>query len=155
MKLMQKIAALLRAGPRRPIVPRIAGNAQGKDQAPAQRPTPVEDRSLPLDPAGAWGLKYEPREKMVQHLNDFLEQLALESYLNGPGFEFPDQELESRVLAFLNLLVEKDELKQVSGKDIERSAGVERWTQAQQIRINRLVEWWRQQGGPDIEARVP
>ena len=154
MKLKQKIAALLRARWRGSNVPRFAGNARGKEQALAHRPTPVEDRSRPLDPAEVWGLQYEPREKMMQHLNDFIEQLALESYLNGPGFEFPHQELESRILTFLNALVEKGELNQASDKDIERSVGVERWTQAQQMRINRLVNWWRQQGGPDIEAKV-
>ena len=154
MKLIQKIAALLRAGRRRPTVSRLAGYSQGEKQSPALRPTPVEDRSLPLDPAEVWGLQYEPREKMMQHLYDFIEQLALESYLNGPGFEFPHQELESRILTFLNALVEKGELNQASDKDIERSVRVERWTQAQQMRIDRLVNWWRQQGGPDIEAKV-
>ena len=154
MRLHQKIATLFRARRRRPIVPHLAGNAQREEQAPAHRPTPVEDRSLPLDPAEVWGLQYDPREKMIQHLNDFVEQLALESYLNDPGFEFPRQELESRILTFLNTLVEKGELNQTSDKEIERSVGVERWTQAQQMRIDRLVNWWRQQGGPDIEAKV-
>jgi hypothetical protein len=154
MKLGQKIAALIRS--RRPRAA-IAGDAdptKRREETPSQRPTPIEETSLPLDPAEVWGIRWEPREKLIAHLADFVEQLALESYLNGPGFEFPDQEIESRTLAFLDRLVARGELKRVSEKEIERSAGVHAWVQAQQTRIKRLVEWWRYEGGPDIDARV-
>jgi hypothetical protein len=96
----------------------------------------------------------EPPDKTVQYLNDFIEQLALESFLNGPGFEFTHQELEPRFLNLFERLVEKGELRKVPGEYQGKRTGVKRWIEAQQIRINRLVAWWRVQGGPDIEAKV-
>ena len=153
MKLKDKIAALLQARRRQPLAPLHPGGEPQKEQPPTTRPTPLEDSSLPLDPQKAWGIVLEPREKMIRLLNDFIEQLALEAFLNGPGFEFSIQELESRFLAFFDRLVKKGELNQASNSG-KATVGVKRWIEAQQIRINRLVEWWRQQGGPDIEARV-
>ncbi len=153
MKFEQKIAALIRSSLQRPST-RKAGSAGYGGEVPFQRPSTADERSIPLDPADLWGLRWEPREKLIAHLAAFIEQLALESYLNGPGFQFPDQEIESRTLAFLERLVAQGELKQVSDKEIERSSGVHEWIQAQQTRISRLVSWWRVQGGPDIDAQV-
>ena len=152
MKLGKKIAALFRSSMQRPST-RKSGSAGFGGEAPSQRPDTADERSLPLDPSELWGLRWEPKEKLVVQLAAFIEQLALESYLNGPGFQFPDQEIESRTLAFLERLVARGDL-QVSGKEIERSSGVQEWIQAQQRRINRLVTWWRVQSGPDIDAQV-
>jgi hypothetical protein len=94
---------------------------------------------------------------MIQLLNDFIEQLALEAYHNGEGFEFSREELEPRFLAFFDRLVEEGELQRL--EDAPRThgrsvLGPRRWIRAQQIRIKRLVDWWRLQDGPDIEAKL-
>lgn len=153
MKLQDKIAALLQARRRQPLAPPHPGGEPQKEYPPTHRPTLMEDSSLPLDPKEAWGIVLEPREKMIRLLSDFIEQLALEAFLNGPGFEFSLQELEPRFLAFFDRLVKNEELNKAPSTG-KATVGAKRWIQAQQIRINRLVEWWRQQGGPDIEAKV-
>ena len=153
MKLKDKVTALLGARWRRPAPSRRIGERPGTEP-PSRRPSFVKAGASSLDPGQAWGVRYEPHDTLLQQLGDFIEQLALESYHNGPTFEFSDQELESRMRAFLDHLVEKGELKLASTTDSESAAGARRWIQAQQTHIDRLVQWWRLQGGPDIEARV-
>lgn len=146
MKLQEKVKTLINSFLKR----------QAKPAVPERRPTPMDDTSLPLDPADGWGIVLEPVEERNRKINDFIEQLALEAYFNGKGFCFSDQELEARFLSFFQRLVESGQLKQ--REDMLRVGpsvvGPDRWIQAQQVRINRLQAWWRLYGGPDIEPRV-
>ena len=150
MKLQDKIATLFRT--------KLSPSSRpGARSVPSRRPTPIEDGSLPLDPRYAWGFALEPADKMRLLLNEFIEQLALEAYLNGPGFEFTHQELEPRFLAFFDRLTQEGELQRLDNAPLEPGrpvVGPKRWIEAQQIRISRLAQWWRLQGGPDVEAKV-
>lgn len=154
MKLLQKIGVLLRSG--RPPSTRPQEPKQD-EPLPPSRPTPMEFGSLPLDPRYGWGIVLEPADKMVLLLNDFIEQLALEAYHNGEDFEFTREELEPRFLTFFDRLVEQGKLQRLADaphKHGRSIVGPKRWIGAQQIRIKRLVDWWRLQGAPDIEAKL-
>ncbi len=150
MKLRDKIATLFRAR-RRPPPSRPVSTAP-QEPLPDRRPTPTDDPSTPLDPVHAWGTPLEPADKAVALISDLIEQLALEAYLNGPGFEFTDEELELRFLAFIDRLVEAGELTRRDPRPGTHDPSP--WIRAQATRISRLVQWWRQQGGPDITAKV-
>lgn len=147
MNLLKKLATLIKAGPPRPSS-RPAG-------IPRQRPTPLDDRTLPLDPAEGWGIQLSPAGVRDQLVSDFIEQLALEAALNGEAFFFSDKELNARFTDFFTRLVETGQLeRRDSGEVKPPPGGPERWIEAQQVRIERLRAWWRAHGGPDIEPRV-
>ncbi len=157
MRLRTKLAALLKARHREPFAAGETINGEQEEAPPVRRPTPMEFGSLPLDPRYGWGIVLEPAEKMIYLLNEFIEQLALEAYYNGDDFQFPREELQARFLTFFDHMVETGELQRLADAPPKHGrlvVGPKRWINAQQIRINRLVEWWRQQDGPDIEAKV-
>ncbi len=151
MKLRDKIATLFRARGRQP---RPAPQARERTQGPApeHRPTPADDPSSPLDPVHAWGIPLEPTDKATALIGDLIEQLALEAFLNGPGFEFTPEELELRFLAFIDRMVEAGELTRLDPRPGKHDPTP--WIKAQGTRIDRLVQWWRRQGGPDVTAKV-
>jgi hypothetical protein len=108
-------------------------------------PSPTEFGSMPLDPIYAWGLVLEPVETLIEHTAAFIEQLARETYERGQ--EFDDVELERRFLSFFDQLVEEGTLTRLPDAPPEtgrRILGPRRWLRAQRIRINRLVEHWRE-----------
>ena len=110
-------------------------------------PAPTEFGSMPLDPIYAWGLVLEPVETLIERTAAFIEQLARETYERGQ--EFDDAELERRFLSFFDQLVEEGTLTRLPDAPPEmgrRILGPRRWLRAQRIRINRLVEHWRESG---------
>jgi hypothetical protein len=112
----------------------------------------MEFGSMPLDPIYAWSIVLEPVETLIERTSGFIEQLARETYTRGEGFEFDDQELEQRFLAFFDQLVEQGILTRLPDAPPEMGRhilGPRRWLRAQRIRINRLVEYWREHGAPD------
>jgi len=115
-------------------------------------PSPMEFGSMPLDPIYAWGIVLEPVETLIERTTGFIEQLARETYERGE--EFDDEELERRFLAFFDQLVKEGTLTRLPDADPamgRRILGPRRWLRAQRIRMNRLVEHWRECGGPDSE----
>jgi len=115
-------------------------------------PSPMEFGSMPLDPIYAWGIVLEPVETLIERTTGFIEQLARETYERGE--EFDDEELERRFLAFFDQLVKEGTLTRLPDADPamgRRILGPRRWLRAQRIRMNRLVEHWRERGGPDSE----
>jgi hypothetical protein len=112
----------------------------------------MEFGSMPLDPIYAWGIVLEPVETLIERTTGFIEQLARETYERGEEFE--DEELERRFLAFFDQLVVEGTLTRLPDADPamgRRILGPRRWLRAQRIRMNRLVEHWRERGGPDSE----
>jgi hypothetical protein len=112
------------------------------------RPT-TEFGSMPLDPIYAWGIVLEPVETLIQQTAGFIEQLARET--TARGAEFDDAELERRFLAFFDRLVREGTLRRLPDADPamgRQILGPRRWLHAQRIRINRLVAYWREHGGP-------
>ena len=102
---------------------------------------------MPLDPIYAWGIVLEPVETLIERTSGFIEQLAREAYERGAGFEFDDEELEQRFLAFFDQLVQAGTLTRLPDAPPEmgrRILGPRRWLRAQRIRINRLVDHWRE-----------
>jgi len=150
MKLRDKIAALFRARLRQ--APSQPGRPDSEEPPLERRPTPADDPSAPLNPLHAWGVPLEPADKTVALMGAFIEQLALEAFFNGPGFQFTEEELELRFLAFIDRRVAAGELKRLDPLPGKHNPSP--WIKAQGRRINRLVQWWRQQGGPDITAQV-
>jgi len=115
-------------------------------------PNPMEFGSMPLDPIYAWSIVLEPVETLIECTAGFIEQLARETYERGE--EFSDRELDRRFLAFFDRLVEEGTLTRLPNAPPEmgrRILGPRRWLRAQRIRINRLVEHWREHGGPATE----
>nr|HID15055.1 hypothetical protein [Anaerolineae bacterium] len=115
-------------------------------------PTPMEFGSMPLDPIYAWGIVLEPVETLIERTSDFIGQLAWETYERGEEFDLDDEELEQRFLAFFDRLVQEGTLTRLPDAPPEmgrRILGPRRWLRAQRIRINRLVAYWREHGGPD------
>jgi len=113
-------------------------------------PNPMEFGSMPLDPVYAWGIVLEPVETLIKRTSGFIEQLARESYERGEEFDLEDKELEQRFLAFFDRLVQEGTLTRMPDADPamgRRILGPRRWLRAQRIRINRLVEHWREHGG--------
>lgn len=111
------------------------------------RPNPMEFGSMPLDPIYAWGIVLEPVETLVERTAGFIEQLARESFERGQKFDPDDEELEQRFLAFFDQLVQEGTLTRLPDAPPEmgrRILGPRRWLRAQRIRINRLVEYWRE-----------
>jgi len=111
------------------------------------RPNPTEFGSMPLDPIYAWGIVLEPVETLVERTTGFIEQLARESFERGQDFDLDDGELEQRFLAFFDQLVQEGTLTRLPDAPSEmgrRILGPRRWLRAQRIRINRLVEYWRE-----------
>ena len=145
MKLADKVRVLLRSkvtpSPSRP-----------RRAAPRQRPTPVARALLPIDPGANWNLVLKPADEATRFLNDLVEQLALEAYLNGGDFRFGEEELTRRILAAIDRAVERGEL--VREEAAGDGGGCQRWVAAQLGHIDQLVAWWHAQGGPDVEARV-
>jgi hypothetical protein len=114
--------------------------------------TVMEFGSMPIDPIYAWSIVLEPVETLIAYTTRFIEQLAREAYEGGEGFEYKDEELEQRFLAFFDRLVAEGTLTRLPDASPEmgrRILGPRRWLRAQRIRINRLVEYWRAHGGPD------
>lgn len=114
-----------------------------------ERPT-AEFGSMPLDPIYAWGIVLEPVETLIRQTAGFIEQLARETYARGA--EFDDEELERRFLDFFDRLVQEGTLRRLPDADPamgRQILGPRRWLRAQRIRINRLVSYWREHGGPD------
>lgn len=106
---------------------------------------------MPLDPMYAWGIVLEPVETLIEETNGYIEQLAKETYERGE--EFNDEELEQRFLAFFDRLVTEERLERLPDRPPEYGRailGPTRWLRAQRIRINRLVAYWRDHGGPDV-----
>lgn len=106
--------------------------------------------TAPLDPIYAWGMVLEPVELLIECTSDFIEQLAKEAYERGEGFS--DEELEERFLSFFDGLVEEGTLTRLPDAPPEmgrRILGPRRWLRAQRIRIERMVEYWAEHGGPD------
>ena len=103
---------------------------------------------MPLDPIYAWSIVLEPVETLIERTSDFIEQLAREAYERGE--EFNNEELEHRFLAFFDQLVQEGTLTRLPDAPPEmgrRILGPRRWLRAQRIRINRLVEYWRECSG--------
>ena len=147
MKLRQKLVAWLRSQN-----PAASRGGRSPVAVPGRRPTPLEDGLGSLNPAGAWGTTLEPAERVQELVAALIEQLALEAYLNGPTFEFGLEELEGRFRDLIERRVAAGELSQgAPGTARVEPAG---WLTLQKERIERLVAWWRAQGGPDIEPRV-
>jgi hypothetical protein len=116
-----------------------------------KQPTVMEFGSMPIDPIYAWSIVLEPVETLIECTSGFIEQLAREAYEGGKEFEVQDEELEQRFLAFFDQLVAEGTLTRLPDAPPEmgrRILGPRRWLRAQRIRINRLVEYWRAQGGP-------
>ena len=112
-------------------------------------PSPMEFGSMPLDPVYAWGIVLEPVETLIERTAGFIERLAREMYERGQ--EFGDEELEQRFLAFFDRLVQEGTLTRLPDADPamgRRILGPHRWLRAQRIRMNRLVEHWREHGEP-------
>lgn len=145
MKLADKIRALLRSK----VSP---SHARSHPTAPRQRPGPAARAALPIDAAAGWGFVLKPADVATRVLDDLVDQLALEAYLNGTDFRFSHQELKSRVLAAIDRAVTRSEVVREEAAGDE--SGCDSWISAQQERIDRLVAWWHAQGGPDVEARV-
>ena len=102
---------------------------------------------MPLDPIYAWSIVLEPVETLIEHTTSFIEQLARETYERGETFG--DEELERRFLAFFDQLVEEGTLTRQPNAPPEmgrRILGPRRWLRAQRVRINRLVDYWREHG---------
>ncbi|MBI3763898.1 MAG: hypothetical protein HY260_18805 [Chloroflexi bacterium] len=117
----------------------------------ARRPTPMEFGSLPMDPMYAWGIKLEPVDKLIVELNDYIEQLAKETY--DSGREFSDAELERLFLKWFDDRVADGTFRRLpdeQGRAGRAVVGPAKWIKAQRTRINRLVAWWKEQGGTDI-----
>jgi hypothetical protein len=111
----------------------------------------MEFGSMPLDPVYAWSIVLEPVETLIECTSGFIEHLARETYKRGE--EFDDEELEQRFLAFFDQLVQEGTLTRLPDADPamgRRILGPRRWLRAQRIRINHLVAYWREHGGPDI-----
>lgn len=105
--------------------------------------------TAPLDPIYAWGIVLEPVEVLIRRTAAFVEQLARERYERGR--ELSDEELEDRFLAFFHRLVEEGSLTRLPDAPPEMGRhilGPRRWVRAQRIRIDRLVEYWEEHGGP-------
>jgi len=118
-------------------------------------PSPMEFGSMPLDPIYAWGIVLEPVETLIERTAGYIEQLARETYELGE--EYSDEELEQRFLAFFDRLVEEGTLTRQPDAPPEmgrRILGPRRWLRAQRIRINRLVEYWREHGENGGDAQV-
>jgi len=118
-----------------------------------RRPIPMEFGSMPLDPVYAWGIVLEPVETLIERTSGFIEQLARETYERGEEFDYEDEELEQRFLAFFDQLVQEGTLTRLPDADPamgRRILGPRRWLRAQRIRINRTAAHWREYGGPDI-----
>jgi len=112
---------------------------------------PMEFGSMPLDPIYAWGIVLEPVETLIEYTSGFIEQLARETYERGGEFDMDDKELEHRFLAFFDRLVEEGALTRLPDAPPamgRRILGPRRWLRAQRIRINRLVEHWREHEKP-------
>jgi hypothetical protein len=112
----------------------------------------MELGSMPLDPIYAWSIVLEPVETLIECTSGFIEQLARETYEREEGFEFDEEELEQRFLAFFDRLVAEGTLTRLPDAPAEMGRqilGPRRWLRAQRIRINRLVDHWRKHGGPD------
>jgi hypothetical protein len=110
----------------------------------------MEFSSLPLDPIYAWGIVLEPVETLIERTSDFVVQLARETYARGEPIS--DDELEGRFLGFFDRLVEEGTLRRRPDAPPEMGRqilGPRRWLRAQQIRIERLVKYWVEHGGPD------
>jgi hypothetical protein len=108
----------------------------------------MEFGSMPLDPIYAWGIVLEPVETLIERTVGFIEQLARETTERGQEFDLDDEELEQRFLAFFDQLVQEGTLTRLPDAPPEmgrRILGPRRWLRAQRIRINRLVEYWREQ----------
>jgi hypothetical protein len=118
-------------------------------------PSPTEFGSMPLDPIYAWSIVLEPVETLVERTAGFIEQLARETYERGQ--EFDDKELEQRFLAFFDRLVQEGTLTRMPDAPPEmgrRILGPRRWLRAQRIRINRLVDHWREHCGPETQTNL-
>ncbi|MEA3341010.1 MAG: hypothetical protein U9R15_13690 [Chloroflexota bacterium] len=114
---------------------------------------PMEFGSMPLDPIYAWGIVLEPVETLIERTAGFIEQLARETYERGGEFDLDDDKLERRFLAFFDRLVEQGTLtRQPDAPPAmgRRILGPRRWLRAQRIRINRLVEYWREHEKPGL-----
>lgn len=110
---------------------------------------------MPLDPIYAWSIVLEPVETLIERTSDFIEQLAREAYEGGE--EFDDEELERRFLAFFDRLVQEGTLTRLPDAPPEmgrKILGPRRWLRAQRIRIDRLVEHWREQGPETRHGRL-
>ncbi len=110
-------------------------------------PSPMEFGSMPLDPVYAWGIVLEPVETLVKRTSGFIEELARETYERGEEFDYEDEELEQRFLAFFDQLVQEGTLTRLPDADPamgRRILGPRRWLRAQRIRINHLVAYWRE-----------
>ena len=112
-------------------------------------PSPMEFGSMPLDPIYAWGIVLEPVETLIKRTSGFIEELARETYERGEEFDYEDEELEQRFLAFFDQLVQEGTLTRLPDADPamgRRILGPRRWLRAQRIRINHLVAYWREHG---------
>lgn len=112
-------------------------------------PSPMEFGSMPLDPVYAWGIVLEPVETLIERTSGFIEELARETYERGEEFDYEDEELEQRFLAFFDQLVQEGTLTRLPDADPamgRRILGPRRWLRAQRIRINHLVAYWREHG---------
>ena len=119
-----------------------------EDKTYPRSPSSMEFGSMPLDPVYGWGLVFEPVETLIDETAAHIEQLAREVFERGT--EFDDEELEARFRALWNGLVADGKLRQLPDRPPEFGRailGPRRWLRAQQIRIGRLVDHWREQEG--------
>lgn len=127
----------------------MARNRVGGASLEKPTPSPMELSSMPLDPIYAWGIVLEPVEVLIKRTSDFVAQLAREAYQKGEAFS--DEELEARFLRFFDRLVEDGTLRRMPDAPPEmgrRILGPGRWLEAQRIRMQRLMEHWRDEGEP-------
>jgi hypothetical protein len=110
-------------------------------------PSPMEFGSMPLDPVYGWSRVYEPVETLIEETTAYIEQLARQVHQRGEPYT--DEELEEKFLAFWERLVAEGTLRRLPDRPPEFGRailGPRRWLNAQQIRIERLVTHWEQEG---------
>lgn len=108
---------------------------------------------MPLDPIYAWGIVLEPVETLIECTSDFIKQLAREAYERDEFFS--EDELEGRFLTFFDRLVEEGTLTRLPDAPPahgRRILGPHRWLRAQCIRIEHLVEYWREHDTSDCDV---
>ncbi len=111
-------------------------------------PSPMEFGSMPLDPLYAWGVSYEPVETLIERTAAYIETLASESYQQNK--EFTEEELIERFQNFFKQLVADGIVEEIPTTPEEKKQWAilrpKQWAHAQNVRIRRIVSWWKNSG---------
>lgn len=122
-------------------------NAKTTDMAP-RPPSPMEFGSMPIDPFYAWGISYEPIEVLIEHTAAYIEELALEAYREDKVFT--EDVLIERFQALFARLIAQGRVQEAPAPPEERKRWKiltpKQWARAQNVRIRRIVAWWKAQG---------